>query len=53
MKKLLISARFEHGVKFWGREGRLQENDKINNMPCKEVMKEHRLLQSIRLNENL
>ena len=33
----------ECGVKLWGREGRLQENDRINKMSCKDTMKVHRL----------
>jgi SNF2 family DNA or RNA helicase len=40
----------------WGPEGRLQENDRINKISFKEVMKVHRLVTTdtiVCLNENM
>jgi hypothetical protein len=33
----------EYDVKLWGPEGKLQENDRISKMSCKDMMKVHRL----------
>jgi hypothetical protein len=43
-KELLNLFTMEHGVEAWGPERRLQENDKIHNMSCKNVMNVHRLV---------
>ena len=40
---MVILSRMECGVKLWGPEGRLQENDRINKMSRKDRMKVHRL----------
>jgi hypothetical protein len=42
-KKLVNLSRMEYGVKVWRPEGELQENDRINNMSCKEIINVHGL----------
>ena len=42
-KDLVNLSGMEYGVKLWGPEGRLQENDRISKKSSKDIMKVHRL----------
>jgi hypothetical protein len=39
-------SRIEYCVNVWGPEGGLQENDKINDMSFKEIIKVHGIVDS-------